>query len=812
MNALDRDANGLSLTMDQLTLAVQMSGVSVNNLSEYIIAAGPSFEEMGFGLERSIALFSSFYQAGAEPRELLSSLNILLNRMAKDGATNAEEAFNMLLEQIKEAPDILSATTIASEAFGARVGAKVADDIRAGRFEVDEWTAAIAGAGGTLMQTAEASETLEEKWAQASNSMKVAYESALGPTVSDFSSNMADLVDGIASFIQDNPELVKAVIAFGGVIGLATGGLAAYTVAAKIVVAMNAAIGGSMGPIMLVVGAVAALTAAAVVMSSAIAEAQAELNALRDANAALIDAVNAGAQVHLDKVAAIQTEVNASRSLIDEIYSLADAEDKTAEEKQRLATLVELLNESMEGLNLQYDSQTDSLDQTREAVEALVDARERELRAAAAQQRALEITRQQIELEEQLTATRERKAEIDEHLDSLTLFQRGNNVGLRNESKALGRELDALMETELELAGSMEYVTGIMDEAATVTATLTEETSLLADNTEDVIAATEYLESSLQALADEYDAVYNAALNSVQGQYNLWDKADKVVATATGNINSNLEGQAARWEGYNTNLQDLSGRAGEIEGLSEVIASFADGSKESVNAIAGMAEAMDEELATMVENWKNVQAQQEAVAESIAELGVDVEGETANIVASFEGMIADMELSGEARAAAEATISAYEASIRAGEGLVRVAIDRILAEVNRLDGVSASINFSVTGMSGGVDGSHAGGLSYVPWDDYIARLHKGERVLTAAESEYYTMVPQLINALAARGNVTEAISSPKSAGTTISIGDINVGLSGGGAGVSGSFGDGLKNAIIETVLEYMHDQERRAYT
>lgn len=32
------------------------------------------------------------------------------------------------------------------------------------------------------------------------------------------------------------------------------------------------------------------------------------------------------------------------------------------------------------------------------------------------------------------------------------------------------------------------------------------------------------------------------------------------------------------------------------------------------------------------------------------------------------------------------------------------------------------------------DGSHAGGLNYVPYDGYIAELHKGERILTAAQA------------------------------------------------------------------------------
>ena len=39
---------------------------------------------------------------------------------------------------------------------------------------------------------------------------------------------------------------------------------------------------------------------------------------------------------------------------------------------------------------------------------------------------------------------------------------------------------------------------------------------------------------------------------------------------------------------------------------------------------------------------------------------------------------------------------------------------------------------------GGEDGSHADGLAYVPFDNYIARLHEGERVLTKEENRQYS--------------------------------------------------------------------------
>lgn len=47
---------------------------------------------------------------------------------------------------------------------------------------------------------------------------------------------------------------------------------------------------------------------------------------------------------------------------------------------------------------------------------------------------------------------------------------------------------------------------------------------------------------------------------------------------------------------------------------------------------------------------------------------------------------------------------------------------------NRTVSVGANVS------SSGVDGSHAGGLDYVPFDGYVAELHKGEQVLTAEEA------------------------------------------------------------------------------
>jgi len=70
-----------------------------------------------------------------------------------------------------------------------------------------------------------------------------------------------------------------------------------------------------------------------------------------------------------------------------------------------------------------------------------------------------------------------------------------------------------------------------------------------------------------------------------------------------------------------------------------------------------------------------------------------------------------------------------------------------LLELLSIEG-AIKIDVEISG-EGGIDGSHARGLSYVPFDGYMAELHKGERVLTKREAESYS-VP---------ANVTSASSS-----------------------------------------------------
>ncbi|MBQ2964154.1 MAG: hypothetical protein IJE14_05780 [Clostridia bacterium] len=104
------------------------------------------------------------------------------------------------------------------------------------------------------------------------------------------------------------------------------------------------------------------------------------------------------------------------------------------------------------------------------------------------------------------------------------------------------------------------------------------------------------------------------------------------------------------------------------------------------------------------------------------------------------------------------TEAAVDITLKLGEGLIG-ATPELIEAAFKLAGslVEALLNYdwsalgsriwakikdSITGDAEktAADGSHAIGMPYVPYDNYLAQLHEGERILTAAENEAYTSI------------------------------------------------------------------------
>lgn len=193
------------------------------------------------------------------------------------------------------------------------------------------------------------------------------------------------------------------------------------------------------------------------------------------------------------------------------------------------------------------------------------------------------------------------------------------------------------------------------------------------------IAAADVTEETKELLK-AYNDAYQAAYDSVNGQYALWDKAEEATeesAIKAETFNTALASQADYWESYNNDLEKLMSRSKEVEGLRGFLSVFADGSKDSVNAIAGLADASADELTKVVENWEKVKEEQERISESLADVKTDFDSELDKITDSMEDMINGMNMEERAKEAARLTVMGYAQEMMSLKGVAGDAAEQV---------------------------------------------------------------------------------------------------------------------------------------
>jgi len=227
-----------------------------------------------------------------------------------------------------------------------------------------------------------------------------------------------------------------------------------------------------LNPIGAVVAGIIALTGATIALVKWLNRTSEDTQALIAENDMLIrsterlnSALETSANAHQKRIDNIATEVGASRSLLERIEELYAVEYKTMEQRRQMAAYVEMLNGSMEGLNLQYDMETGLLSQSVEAIERQIYAREAQARAVAAQERSIEIAREQIMVEEQLARVNEQHIAIYEKIANGEYTNRANRRALVGETQRLAEVSAELQEEQERLGQSFDYVSNIIAES-----------------------------------------------------------------------------------------------------------------------------------------------------------------------------------------------------------------------------------------------------------------------------------------------------------------------------------------------------------
>ena len=616
----------------------------------------------------------------------------------------------------------------------------------------------------------------------------------LNPTMSELYGIGTEAMGRVNDFLKAHPGLVKASAVLVGGLGAITAGVLGVATAIKVVKALNVAamFTGPVGAILAVTTGVVALTAAIVGMHEKMNAGIPSVKELTEAARNMDDTLRSANDAMADSAAQMLVTSRMADAYIDALEAMPDAIDENNEQHGEYMRTLQLLVQTVPELADMIDLETGAIEggipalKERKAAwedlakaeayqsyltslqeaynDVLVEQVANELKLTQAQTKERVATEQQArvfkELCDRLGVTEDQfrryygtvgdvpwrqfgddvkalKDEYAEYSNEIRVAQETQ----RNLNKAMEESADAVAEAEEAIEGAQaayDELVGATDDAAETTAAMADGSELLANAVSEV-------SNEVSLLVEAYNEAYDAAYKSVSGQYQIWDEAAEVVAVSAGTINDALQSQISYWDNYNTNLEALRERTSDIEGLSDVIASFADGSKESVNAIAGMANASDEDLAAMVENYKSLQKAQEDTAQSIADLKTNFSNEMDELQMALKEDVAAMDMSTEAAAAGQATIEAFIKAANDQLPQVQAAYDRLgLAAASGLakaTGTSIDVSTNTRGrvramghFASGTDSAPPGWALVGEEGAELVHFGGGEQVYTAQET------------------------------------------------------------------------------
>ena len=246
----------------------------------------------------------------------------------------------------------------------------------------------------------------------------------LAPVVSKVAGGAVDFLGAAV----DNIDLVVAAIAG---IGTAVAALKILTFignVTKAIQTLGAAFTLSTGPIGLAVLAISGLVAAIaqyVVLSDdadqAAYDSMEATRALREESEKLTAEYEQNREARLKSAETAEAETATAELYAGKLEELAKKEHKSADEKAKMAQYVDILNDKLPDLNLQYDAEKDKLNQSTDAIWKNVEARQAQAKVEAYNSNYKAAIEDQVKLEKELNEAKQ------VHVENLKAQQRAQN-------------------------------------------------------------------------------------------------------------------------------------------------------------------------------------------------------------------------------------------------------------------------------------------------------------------------------------------------------------------------------------------------
>lgn len=476
-----------------------------------------------------------------------------------------------------------------------------------------------------------------------------------------------------------------------------------------------------------------------------------DINALRDSR-----------EQRAKNIEEAEIEAGSIIYLSERLDELNSVRRRTTAEENEILNVVRQLNSAIPNLSLNYDTYTHSLNMTTDAVSAYAEAEAKKFLYATYQESINQASEDAFKANQKMIkATEDLKTEQDaldaamsspgyvaykEQLNAISASSENSALAMLGLQLAYKEEINAVSEAEENIKSyekeiesaqeslntanaDIENYKDLMNDVSKFTLDASDSTADLSNITEEMMSVINETADAVTSLCTAYNEAYTNALETVTGQFNLWDEVDTKVSETTTSLNKSMQQQIDYWNEYSTNLNNLNNR--DIDGLNEMLNSINDGSAEAAASLAAMAGASDSELKNMVEKYNELKTSQANAANTMAETATDFDSKLSDIQNSMTETIDEMNLSTEAANAAKSTMDAYIQKIK----------DSKSSAVQAATDIASAVSIALAGTNivpeTSTDGSHALGLSYVPYDGYVSELHKGEAVLTADEAKVW---------------------------------------------------------------------------
>lgn len=264
-------------------------------------------------------------------------------------------------------------------------------------------------------------------------------------------------------------------------------------------------------------------------------------------------------------------------------------------------------------------------------------------------------------------------------------------------------------------------------------------------------AASEEYAAAAQSILEDYQNTYTTIYNGLHDVGSAFTSQIEVAKMSWDDFMGNLKGNTEVLQQIDEDFAFVSEKADlagiSVDGLSQYLASmstgeqagFLAGLRDELEDMSGGTEGLSKKLAELMDNVSAYEAAGTETSDGLALAVENVKSRMQEAADSYVEKVGDLDMEAEATEAATNTMSGLVAGIDSSTPGVLDKLDSLASQMksrltNSFANYTLTIKANIKGRN--VPGAKSG-LDYVPYDDYLVRLHKGEKVLTAEEARAY---------------------------------------------------------------------------